>query len=486
MSERLSRYEVTRSSSILPLGRRELPALGSVPVPLTSFVGRERELETICTLLRRTDVRLLTLVGPGGIGKTRLAIEMASRFADLFGSIRFISLAAIQDPELVAPSVVHAIGAPDVPGGSPTMRLQAFLLRRDVLLVLDNFEHVVAAAPLVTDLLTTCPRLKVLCTSRTRLNLSCERIFTVPPLSSEAPIVPPAWGHEPIRPDAIELFMERASVYAPGATWTAEATGLVHAICQKLEGVPLAIELAATKVAVLPLSALLDRLSLQLNVLTDGPCDAPERQQTMRNSIAWSYELLTASRKRIYRRLAVFRGGFSLDAMQAVTVAPDDGPENAFDAIRSLVDQHLLRAETPVGASARYSMPETVREDALERLAASDDERETRMRHAAYFRELSETRPRAVSDQAWLEQIEPDHDNIRAALEWSIALSDADTAQRIVAGMWVHFWAIRGDHREGRTWAERARKLGPATRHEAYQDTLFAEKLVCACRRRSR
>lgn len=270
--------DVLPSSPTPALSTNQPPETSTLPVPLTPFVGREQEIETVTTLRRRPDVRLLTLTGPGGAGKTRLALraieDMRGDYAD---GVAFVSLAVIQDLELVLPTIAHLLRVPPAPGESPMMRLQTFLAGRNLLLLLDNFEHVLAAASQVTDLLARCPHVKVLCTSRVRLGVSGEHRVPVPPLSTD---------------DASTLFAERAQAQVPTFTLEGETSSIVEAICTRLDGLPLAIELAAARITVLPPRALLNRLEHRLEVLTGGPSDVPVRLRTMRDAMSWSYDLL--------------------------------------------------------------------------------------------------------------------------------------------------------------------------------------------------
>lgn len=475
MSGSLPSEQVPSTSTLRgPFAWNDRPSGAPLPSPLTSFVGREREINVVTELLLQPDVRLLTLTGTGGIGKTRLALHVASEPTDDFAhGVRFVPLASLRNSDLVAAAVAEALSLPDVPGQRLVRRLQGFLAHRRMLLVFDNFEHLLEAAPLVHDLLATCPFLKILCTSRTRLNISGEHVFTVPTLVLPH-FIGSANGENPFQSEAVRLFVERATASSSEFACTPQNVLEVSEICRCLDGLPLAIELAAARVSVLSLPALLARLDLRLNLLIDGPRDAPTRQRTMRDSIAWSHDLLTSDEQRLYRRLAVFSGGCSLDAVEAVAVAPGECPSDVFESIASLVKQTLLRQEDGVGTNSRYVMLETVREDAQERLLASGEAGDVRHRHATYILALSESRQSGMRELEWLEQIEPEHDNIRAVLTWAIERGDVDTAQRLVAAIWLHFWAIRGHFREGRMWAERVRKLGPGSSLELLEEVLFA------------
>jgi predicted ATPase len=367
-------------------------------LPLTSLVGREREISDLHDLLVCSAVRLVTLTGAGGAGKTRLARRVAAdvsgRFADGW---RFVSLAPIRAADLVVPAIARALGIPEATRASVLDHLIASLAARQFLLVLDNFEQVLEAGPAVAELLTACPRLTLLVTSRIALHLSGEHEVAVPPLPF--PDAAGAWTAEQIaRCDAVRLFVERAQAVQSDFALTPANAADIARICARLDGLPLAIELAAARVKLLPLPALVRRLDRRLPLLIGGPRDAPARLRTMRDAIAWSYDLLDTPDRRLFRRLAVFANGFTLAA--AARIAEPDGSASStmLDGIASLVDQSLVvPVPTSVDASAgeatvepRFTMLETIREFALERLAESGEEPATRRAHAEYFRELAE------------------------------------------------------------------------------------------------
>jgi predicted ATPase/DNA-binding CsgD family transcriptional regulator len=414
-------------------------ALTSAPQP-TRLVGREDDLDRLAALLRKSDVRLLTISGPGGVGKTRVALalgeQVEAEFAD--GTI-FVSLGSLSSPELVPPTIARAVGLLGS-DGDLLAGLRLHLRRSELLLLLDNFEHVSEAAPFLVELIGACPRLKIAATSRARLRVSGEHEFPLAPLSREL---------------AAELFLERARAVQP-ALEIDEATRLAaDAIGVQLDGLPLAIELAAARVKLLAPAALLDRLGQRLELLTAGPRDLPQRQQTLRNTIDWSYELLDDRERAVFRRLAVFVGGCSLDA--AEEVAAKAGVDAVLEGIASLVDKNLLRQAVGPGGAPRLAMLETIREYALERGGETADQDEARRSHASHYLRLAEAaEPKLGGPEqvAWLNALDVDHGNFRAALAFLVA-EDANVALRL-GGALCGFWLERGYLAEGRGWLEAA------------------------------
>ncbi|MBA2753209.1 MAG: protein kinase, partial [Chloroflexia bacterium] len=429
----------------------------SLPVPLTSFVGREREAAALSTLLRRSDVRLVTLTGPGGVGKTRLALAVATAVAGAFvDGVRFVPLAPVTDPTLVLPAMAHVLGIRDGGEGSLVDQLTSVLMVQPSLMVLDNFERVVEAAPVVSDLLSACPELVVLVTSRVRLRLSGEREYAVAPLA--LPRRPNRADLDVVATsDAIRLFGERAQAVKTDFVITEENVEAIAAICDRLDGLPLAIELAAARVKVLPPAALLGRLERRLPLLTGGGRDLPDRQQTMRGAIAWSFDLLPSEEQTLFRTLAVFVGGFTFEA--AESIATGNNPMiDVLDGVASLLDKSLLREEDDPDGKPRYWMLETVREFALERLAESGETETVRERHAGFFLAAAE---RAVAGTS-AGGVEPgtgppaaELGNVREALAWLLDQGEGDSAVRL-AGALIPVWTALGHVVEGRQWLFKA------------------------------
>jgi predicted ATPase/DNA-binding CsgD family transcriptional regulator len=446
-------------------------ASGNLPTPLSPLIGREREVGVASTILQRPETRLLTLTGPGGVGKTRLGLQVAADSVAAFpDGVWFVGLAAITDPELVAPTVANTLDVRVASDQTVADSLHAHLREKHLLLLLDNFEHVVEAAPFVTTLLAGCSGLTVLVTSRTRLRVSGEHEFAVVPLQVTQ-LEQSITGEGVRASDAMRLFAARAQAVKGDFAVGAENAAVVREICARLDGLPLAIELAAAWVKVLTPPALLARLERRLPLLTGGSRDLPERQQTMRDTIAWSHDLLSPQERVLFRRLAPFVGGCTLQAAQDVAAAPGQPDHDILPDLAALVDKSLLQWRDSGSEEARFSMLETVREFALEQLVASGEEDSVRERHAAYFLNAVEQIARAAFAYRFardlgadVEELDPvvanqlvvqDLDNVRTALDWLVETGQAEAGIRLTTAC-VPFWESHGHYREARTRLDRA------------------------------
>lgn len=440
---------------------------GRPPVPLTSLVGREREVSAVHELLLQQDVRLVTLTGPGGVGKTRLALRVADTMQTAFeDGIVFVDLAPLEDAALLPSVIAETLGLRESEAGALPDRLISFLKKRHLLLILDNFERVTAAAPLVTTLLLSCPRLHVLITSRISLHVSGEHQFQVPPLQLPDPVSPSSLT-DIAASEAVQLFITRASAVDPDFELGDANAAAVAAICQRLDGLPLGIELAAARIGHLPPASLLSRLDRRMELLTGGVQDQPARLQSMRDAVAWSHDLLSPAEQRLFRRMAVFVNGFTLDALVTVCDESDDAittgvsafdrsrfamQQAVLDGIASLVDKSLLKLEGQADGEPRFSMLETIREFGLEQLEVSGEAETIRARHAAWCLEMAE-----VAESARIGRIpsigihEPgrERDNIRAALLWLRANGKTGTGLRLASALWT-LWSEHGEITEGR------------------------------------
>jgi predicted ATPase/transcriptional regulator with XRE-family HTH domain len=418
---------------------------------LTPLVGRADEKTAIADLLASDDVRLLTLTGPAGIGKTRLALHLAMSLEEQFGTVYVVSLASVRDPSHVLPTVAQALGLKEETAQPAAARLRAFIGEREALLVLDNFEQVVAAGPDIARLLGTCPHLKTLITSRVKLHVRGEREFAVPPLGLPT-IAHSLQTNELLRVPAVELFLQRAQAINPTFALTPASAPLIAAICVRLDGLPLALELAAAHVKTLGPQALLDRLNRSLAVLTHGTADLPERQQTMRRAIDWSYDLLNESEQRLFRRLAVFDGGWTLEMVEAV--CGDGGDMLA--PLDALVNSSLVAEEMDLEHEPRFHLLELIGEYAWELLEATGEADDLRRGHAAYFADVAEDAAsklfgsESTTGHAFLMR---ERGNLRAAMRWAHERRDTTIGLRIAAALW-RTWRLIGYASEGRAWLE--------------------------------
>jgi len=427
------------------------------------LLGRDGAVRAVVALVRRPDVRLVTLTGSGGIGKTRLAIQVAADLLDDFtDGVWFVRLSRLNDPNLVIPTIAETLGLKEVGGQSIAETLRLHLRTRRTLLVMDNCEHVATAAPGVAGLMETCPLVSILATSRMALHLRGEHEYPVAPLGLPPAASGPDLTRTPERLTeypAAALFVERARAVRPDFALTAANVLPVAEICARLDGLPLAIELAAARVKLLPPSALLARLDHSLGFLVGGARDLAERQQAMRSTIAWSENLLSAGERVLFRRLGVFAGGCALEVAETVCAAPEGVEPLSIDVLEglgALVDQSLVQ-QREEGVEPRFGMLQVIREYALERLEASGEAEALRRAHAASALALGErVEPELTGPNAgvWLDLLESEHDNLRAALGWAQKRGEVETGLRLVAAVF-RFWMVRGHLREGRTWVER-------------------------------
>jgi predicted ATPase/class 3 adenylate cyclase len=423
----------------------------NLPAQLTSFVGREQEIADVRRLLTRT--RLLTLTGPGGTGKSRLALEVAGDVLLEYehGSF-FVDLSSVTDPDLVPAAIAGALRVPEVAGRPILEAVTEHLRDRELLLVVDNFEQVVEASPVIEELLTAAPRLKVLATSRVVLGVRGEHEYQVPPLEQPDPARLPDLPTLR-RFEAVRLFTERAVAVQPRFEVTEQNAPAVAEITARLDGLPLAIELAATRTKVLTPEQMLPRLQNSLSLLSSGVRTLPQRQRTLRDAIAWSHDLLEEPERRLFARLSVFVGGWTIESAEAVC-DPQGLGLDVLDGLTSLVDKSLIRRDDPAEGELRFSMLETIREFGLEQLGAGGEFEPILRRHAEHYLDLArEAEPHLTTEDQgeWLDRCEREHANIRAALRWAIAAGQADRAQEAAGALW-RFWQQRGHLAEGHGW----------------------------------
>jgi predicted ATPase/class 3 adenylate cyclase len=470
--------DLQRPSHLFQLSLKDLPANfpplktldthpNNLPIQPTPFIGREKEVAAVTRLLKRSEVRLVTLTGPGGVGKTRLSLHVAAELSDDFADGMFVvALAPLNDPTQVVPAIAQILAISEASDRPLFSLLQAFLKEKQLLLLLDNFEQVGDAAVMLAELLAACRRLKIMVTSRMRLQVRAEHEFVVPPLSV------PTLKHLPdlktlSHYEAVALFIERAQATKPDFSVTNANAPAVAAICAHLDGLPLAIELAAARMKHFSPHTLLARLEQGLSILSGGARDLPARQQTLRGAIAWSYDLLSPEEQKLFRHLAVFVDGWSLEAAEAICMARGGLAEDMLDGMASLVDKSLLRQEESAAGETRFWMLQTLREFGLEQMARSGELEATRQAHAEYYLRLAEeVEPSLQANEQGrsMARLEQEHENLRAALSWLLAQArgggeyskqQAEQALRFCTALsW--FWSIRGYSREGQHFLEQA------------------------------
>jgi len=469
--ERLFQLTIEGLPSDFPALRTLEATPNNLPTQMTSFIGREDQVRQAKQLLTRA--RLLTLTGPGGTGKTRLSLQIAADVMDQFpDGVYFVALAAVQDPQLVPSAIAQALSISITGTRQPLEALIDHLHDKRTLLVLDNFEQLLPAAPITTELLGTSAGLRVLVSSRAVLRVYGEQEFPVPPLALPNLKDLPGLGALS-QFEAVRLFIERAVAVKPDFQATNENAPAIAGICERVDGLPLAIELAAARVKVFSPQALLARLAKSLSALGSGARDLPSRQQTLRNAIQWSYDLLDQGQRRLLARFSVFARGGSLEQAEAVCRPADEIGGEVVDALDQLADQSLLR-RLPDFSEPRFLMLQTIREFAAERLEQSDEAVAIKDRHVQAFISLAEQAQAYLfgsERKAWLDRLEMDHDNDRAALDWTVASGDARNAMKLSAGLW-RFWQMRGHLHEGR--ARMAQVLAMPTSPDYPEERLMA------------
>jgi predicted ATPase/class 3 adenylate cyclase len=466
--QRLFQVVIVGLSADFPALRTGGARPANLPAQLTSFVGRHREVAAIRRLLERPEVRLLTLSGPGGTGKTRLATQVAGECATSFpAGVCFVGLAEVDDPGLVVATIAQTLGVRETAGQSLLEGLTQHVGDQRLLLLLDNFEQVLAAAASIVELLTACPQLQVLVTSRAVLHVAGEHVYPVPPLS--LPAKEDGADHDVTASEAMTLFVERARAVNASFSMTDANAPLLAEICRRLDGLPLAIELAAARTRLLPPRAMLARLDRRLQLLVGGGRDLPARQQTLRATIDWSYELLGPGEQTLFARLAVFAGGWAVEAAEAI--CDGEGGLDVLAGLDALVDKNLLQSREGPDGGARLLMLETIREYALARLIERDEADAMGRRHAEYYAgvaEQAEVELVGPQQEAWHERLDVDIDNFSAALGWSLAHQEVRITARL-AGALMQYWLSRGRAGEGLRW------MGAALEH---RDRLTAPVLA--------
>lgn len=457
----LEPYETEAFQQAPPLRAPAQKRLYLVPVQLTSFVGREKEIDALSHLLLSDDMRLLTLTGPGGVGKTRVAVALTERVQEHFDAgVCFVSLAPITEADLLLPTIAQTLGVKATRLQSQEARLLHFLHARSLLLVLDNFEQLVSAASHLSELLLACPELKLLVTSRAVLHLRGEHVFPIPPLALSDPHQLAAQSILSSS-SAVALFCQRSQEITPDFQLTPENAQAVAEICRRLDGLPLALELAAARVKLFPPHELLIRLQQGQPLLKSAARDVPARQQTLQQTIKWSYDLLDEQEQSLFRRLSIFVGGCSLPAAEAVCQVPGERKIDILEGISSLLDKSLLRQVAQNQEAPRFELLETIRAFGLECLVEAGESRDAAQAHAHYFLRLAEAAEPQLYGPAqvvWLDTLEREHENLRAALRWLLESRATELALRLSVSI-ARFWTIRGYVPEGRQWLQKALEL---------------------------
>jgi len=445
-----------------------------MPISLTPFVGREKEIKDIIDILQKPYVRLLTLTGPGGTGKTRMAMELVKRLDDtLLEGIYLVPLAPVMDPELVPHVIARTLEVDESISTNVLSNIVGFIQNKRLLIVLDNFEHLVSKASFVADLIANAPNLKVIVTSRAPLQIYGENIYSIPPMT--LPSSPNITSSEAMKYESVNLFVQRANAIIPNFQLNDNNASTIVEICRRVDGLPLAIELAASRINVLTPSALLERLREPMKVLTRGAQDAPPRHQALKNTIDWSYELLSPSERKLFARLSVFTGGRSLEAIERICLlSEDEFNESIIDMIESLVQQSLLRRDESFSGQPRFYMLETIHEYARLKLEESGEGDLLRQRHLAYFYDLS-VRARyeleaGINQEYWVKVLDEEIGNLRSALSWATDKSP-ETALTLAANLW-RFWQIRGYLLEGSRWLDAALRAADNARDEIKAEAL--------------
>ena len=433
-----------------------------MPTPLTSLIGREQLVQDICTVLSRPAIRFLTLLGPGGVGKSRVAIQVANQLRHAFADgVCFVPLAQISDPNMVIPAIAQGLGIQEQPERSTFEQVNGWLLEKQFLLLLDNFEQVLTAVPLIEEVYAACPQLKVLVTSRAVLHVQGEQEFPVPPLAlPDLRNFSDDWMLSTSA--AVTLFVQRVQASLPTFQLTQTNVQAIGEICVLLDGLPLTLELAAARIKLLPPYALLARLSQRLQVLGSGAITLPERQQTLRNTLNWSYDLLEARERRIFRRLCIFVGGCDLSAVGAICLDAEEQETEVLNTVASLIDKSLVRQEDQEGEEPRLALLETVREYGLECLWDNGEDEVMHRAHAAYYLAMAkriEPHLRGGGEQLkWLTKLNRDQENFRAALRWLVECEETEHALQLCAALWW-YWFMRAYYKEALHWLEAALAL---------------------------